>query len=104
MPYIKKEDRCVFNDWLNADEAVKFAHPGELNYLVSMLCHQYLEDVGGLNYRNLNELMGVLECVKSELYATVVRPYEEQKISENGNLDTSIVDSILSFPKKCVCK
>ena len=37
-----------------------------------------------LNYAQLNAAIGVLECVKLELYRMVAAPYEDRKCMENG--------------------
>jgi hypothetical protein len=40
----------------------------------------------GTNYALLNELIGVLECAKLELYRRVASPYEDEKIQSNGDV------------------
>lgn len=84
MPYIKKDRRTLLT-----------FHPyeahtaGELNFVITNLCLDFL----GLDYRKkggypkLNEVIGVLECVKQEMYRRAVAPYEDIKIAENGDLD-----------------
>jgi len=39
-----------------------------------------------MNYRNINELVGVFECAKLELYRRVASPYEDEKIQSNGDV------------------
>jgi len=39
-----------------------------------------------LKYSNLNELIGVLECAKLELYRRVAAPYEDEKALINGDV------------------
>jgi hypothetical protein len=84
---------------------------GDMNFMVTCLLHKAVED-RGLEYKNLNALMGVLvrvqeECddtlkfkkvepdvvdelkgvydsIAREFYARIVRPYEDLKIKENG--------------------
>jgi len=93
MPYIKKEDRkrlvgCQCMLALYPDEGPNTA--GELNFTLTMIIHNYLLRKG-LNYQNINEVMGVLECAKQELYRQVAASYEDKKKEENGpvsNLDT----------------
>lgn len=72
MPYIKPEDRY----------GVVPTTPGELNYHITKLCHEYLAP--GFNYAALNEVIGVLECAKLELYRMLAAPYEDRKRAENG--------------------
>ena len=80
MPYIKQEDR----DQLNNDPLTP-ANEGEMNYVISDLLDDYLSAYG-LNYANVNALVGVLECAKLELYRRIAAPYEDKKIQENGDV------------------
>lgn len=82
MPYIKQEDRIN----------VPAATPGELNYKITRLVHIYLTAKGGINYSNLNEVLGVLECAKLEVYRVLAANYEDEKRKENGAI--SSLDSI----------
>ena len=83
MPYITKEDRVKFEETLNNLEVPKVA--GELNYLFTCIIKQYLEQKG-VSYTNMNEVVGVLECAKLELYRRMTAPYEDKKIKENGDV------------------
>ena len=56
---------------------------GELNYSITRLL---LAVQGDARYRDLNELIGALECAKLELYRRKAAPYEDKKIAENGDL------------------
>lgn len=85
MPYIKQEDREKFVDILNLARVVIEDSPGELNYLITSLCHIYLEN-NGINYTNLNSVVGVLECAKLELSRKIIANYEDSKIKENGDV------------------
>jgi len=38
------------------------------------------------NYADYNEVIGVLECVKQELYRKVISKYEDKKEKENGTV------------------
>lgn len=81
MPYIKKENREVF-------ESVVFpgtATAGELNYLITKICQQYIVD-HDLSYNTLNEIVGALESCKLEFYRRLVSKYEDTKIKENGDV------------------
>jgi hypothetical protein len=89
MPYILPERRIGLNDTLNKiKEDIKqdkLSSAGDLNYLLTMTMHEYL-NTKGLNYANCNELIGMLECAKLELYRRVVGKYEDKKINENGDV------------------
>jgi hypothetical protein len=87
MPYITRETRAAVDA---AIEAADVRLPGELNYAISRLVHRYLQRET-ITYARLNEVLGVLEAAKLELYRTVVAPYEEAKRREHGgvsDLDT----------------
>lgn len=80
MPYIPNSDRAA----LNSDERFPVT-PGELNYVITRAVHDYLHR-RGVSYAVYNELIGVLECTKLELYRRLVAPYEDQKIKQNGDV------------------
>ncbi|MED5474943.1 MAG: hypothetical protein VX770_02840 [Candidatus Neomarinimicrobiota bacterium] len=79
MPYIKKEDRIKLNKSNISN------NPGELNFQITMLINSYLKRKG-VSYTNLNEVIGVLECAKLEIYRRLAAKYEDKKISENGDV------------------
>jgi hypothetical protein len=84
MPYIKKEDRYFITDRVNAlSEMIR--DDGGLNYAISLLIHKQL-DKRGINYANMNNLVGALECAKNEFIRTVMGPYEDGKRLENGSV------------------
>jgi len=61
MPYIKNLDRGRLDSGGEVETA------GELNYVITKKIDSYLNRKG-LSYANLNEVIGVLECAKLELY------------------------------------
>lgn len=79
MPYIEMVDRNRIN---NGEEAKT---PGELNYIISIAVDSYLHKKG-VNYTNINEVIGVLECAKLELYRRIAAKYEDEKIIENSDV------------------
>ena len=82
MPYIEQDSRPGFDE---AIEQLKPEKAGELNYVISRICADYLARKGK-KYSNLNEIMGVLSCVAKEFYRRVAAPYEDEKIKENGDI------------------
>ena len=58
--------------------------PGELNYVLTRIVLSYLPAKPG--YTAYNEVLGVLEAVKLELYRRAIAPYEDTKITENGDV------------------
>jgi hypothetical protein len=87
MPYIKTEDRIFFDEKLTFN-VIGIHTAGELNYCITKLLDHYINSHGGINYKNINEVIGVLECAKLELYRRIAAPYEDIKISENGDAYT----------------
>jgi len=87
MPYIKDEDRQAFDHFIEQlceELEVEDFKAGEINYIISRIMNQALR--GKLNYAKINELIGVLECAKLELYRRVAAPYEDTKIRDNGEV------------------
>ena len=83
MPYIKQEMRDRLKE-----EPIVPANEGEMNCVITDLLDDYLSAYG-LNYANVNGLVGVLECAKLELYRRIAAPYEDEKIKENGDVYTN---------------
>ena len=87
MPYVNKNLRERWAEvlWtLEAPQLARTATPGEINYIVTRLLLAWL----GLNprYEDYNAAIGVLECIKLELYRRAVAPYEDEKCRENGDV------------------
>lgn len=87
MPYIKKEDREKFNLILApfmVRSELNNLNAGELNYLITKIIDRQL----GLapNYARYNEIIGMLECCKLELYRRMLAPYEDKKKDSNGDV------------------
>ena len=59
---------------------------GELNFWITTNCLDYLDQGGSVTYGAINEVIGVLECVKLEMYRRLAAPYEDEKIKENGDV------------------
>jgi len=85
MPYIKPILRERYNRFLKLIEQTMTTQPGHLNYVISRLIHIYISR-RGFNYKILNEVIGVLECAKLEIYRQIAAPYEDQKKLENGSV------------------
>lgn len=84
MPYIKQQRRDAIRAGARPRDA------GELNFAITVLVDNYLNDKGGIRYAYLNEVVGAIECAKLELYRRVAAPYEDQKIAENGDVYSSL--------------
>lgn len=89
MPYVTQEVREQLDKGLNKilEKGKSPADAGQLNYVITKIIDHYINDVkGGVRYTHLNEVVGVLECAKLELYRRVAAEYEDQKIAENGDV------------------
>ena len=91
MPYIKQYDRAKFKNFLDSFDALIITQckgtlsPGEMNFLFTSMILTYLK-YSGINYIQINQMMGILENVKQEFYRRVAVPYEENKIKESGDV------------------
>ncbi len=89
MPYIDAESRCKFEEDLK-NLSQNIMSVGEMNYCITILIAKFLEDIteveGKVSYHHYNQLIGVLECAKLELYRRLVAPYEDIKITDNGDV------------------
>jgi hypothetical protein len=79
MPYITQERR----DAILADALPETA--GELNFAFTLIAAEYIQRKG-LNYQNINDVVGALEGAKAEFYRRVAAPYEDTKIQQNGDV------------------
>lgn len=85
MPYVKTQNREELRDLTNVIKEFNLENPGELNYIVTLLTHQYVRHHGE-NYQAYNDIVGALEGAKLELYRRKIGPYEDLKIKENGDV------------------
>lgn len=89
MPYVVKSARVVLDEAVTeVTEAVqecirsREGRDGCLNFTISSIINTLYDR----NYADLNAAIGVLECIKLELYRRVVAPYEDTKIIQNGDV------------------
>lgn len=85
MPYIAQGDKDKWSEEDIANVASKIEHCGELNYILTLMVHNYIKRKG-LRYQHINDVIGALEGAKTEFYRRVAAPYEDQKISDNGDV------------------
>lgn len=84
MPYIKRTDRQTLWNKAAVQIIPTCETAGELNYWFTETIQEFLGKAP--NYQKFNDVMGALESCKLELYARKVRPYEDKKILENGDI------------------
>lgn len=85
MPYINSIAREPLKPAI-ADLSEKIMSPGELNYVITTLIRRYLSPLDCRRYADYNEVIGVLECAKQEMYRTLIAEYEDIKRLENGDV------------------
>ena len=88
MPYIPNEDRTGFEyiiQTLTAALTTDEPFAGRLNYVISSVLANMIKEKG-MSYGLINEFIGALECAKLEAYRRVAAPYEDMKVSENGDV------------------
>jgi hypothetical protein len=78
MPYVTKQSRKELDAGAVPNKV------GELNYCITKLVNRFLGI--GPGYSDYNDVIGVLECAKLEMYRRAVAPYEDKKIEENGDV------------------
>ena len=74
MPYIRPDHRKPMKKPIG-DLMAFIDEPGDLNYAISKLCLKYLRMKEPTSYALLNEIIGVLESAKLEIYRRRVPPY-----------------------------
>jgi len=84
LPYIKKERRKVFDDFLEK-LALQVRSEGELNYCIYKLASLVIDRIGQ-SYSNLSMCSSAMEHAKLEWYRRKLAPYEDKKIEENGDI------------------
>lgn len=86
MPYIKESRRQELIENIRTPE-----NAGELNFKISHLVNQYFNQEGEITYFTINEVIGVLECAKLEVYRRIAQHFEDIKMRENGDVYSGCV-------------
>ncbi len=90
MPYIPQERRQelypliskVAGEIQAAVESGIGKRGGEVNFVICTLVDMLYDR----NYTELSAAIGDVECAKLELYRRLLAPYEDDKITENGDV------------------
>ena len=93
MPYIDVKKRQKINKSLEEIEKLISVDKefdvspseGDMNYIITILLLTYLS-VKGESYATYNSIIGILECVKQEIYRRKISGYENKKIDINGDV------------------
>ena len=93
MPYIRQEKREILDPaidgLINELRGLQLDDPEDntesnLNYIISRL----LNKLYTVDYKEINNALGMLDAVKMEYYRRVAAPYENQKRFDNGDVYT----------------
>ena len=79
MPYLDKAIRASLDNGRKPTEAE------ELNYILTRLCDEFLMKTA-MSYKNINQVIGALECAKLEFYRRVAGPHADQRCRLNGEV------------------
>lgn len=90
MPYIKEKEK-EFLDGHGPDT------PGQLNFVITKVLLFYLQK-HGIQYRTINDCVGVLECAKQELYRRIATPYENEACERNGDVYPDLSTQTIAVP------
>ena len=106
MPYIDQNRRDFFKEEINALivklQSSGSVSAGDINYIFSEILAGALAIDDNPKYDKINTAVGVLDCVKLELYRRVAGPYEDYKISKSG--DTVAYKRFLKWLSRISCK
>lgn len=88
MPYIESDRRKfltskTYQELLDISDQMT---AGDLNFMISTLL--WYRFAKAQSYQTGNEIIGILECVKLEYMRRILAPYEDQKIKDNGDIQT----------------
>jgi hypothetical protein len=81
MPYIKGDRKVELNN------GAAPANAGDLTYVLQQTIERYLS-VHGLRYQQIAEVLGSIEGAKLDFIERVIKPYEQGKCKENGDVWT----------------
>lgn len=89
MPYIKEDRRETLDPYI--DQIVEIlkcmdAKDGDYNYLITRILASGFDLGKDPKYSKINTVVGVLECIKLELYRRVASEYEDRKSFENEDV------------------
>ena len=99
MPYINENQRELIDQSIDdLKDQIKYALEindrevtdsdmlkiaGVLNYSITRLCASIIDNI---SYGKISIITGVLENVKQEFYRRAASPYEDKKITQNGDV------------------
>lgn len=87
MPYIDRAKRLALDAAIEplVRKIALGRDKGEMNYVITRLCLAWLRQRGS-NYNAMSDVKAVLNDVRDEFNDRYVRPYEDKKRAENGDV------------------
>ena len=86
MPYIPITRRGKI-DLIVGELSEEARNDGELNYAITSLLIKHFASTDGIySYSICERIVGLLECIKLEIYRRLVAPLEDRKKEENGDV------------------
>jgi hypothetical protein len=76
-PVLEGSHKRIESEYLNC--------AGDLNYAFTVLAIDYIKRKG-LNYQNINDILGALDGASKEFYRRMVSDYESKKAETNGDV------------------
>ena len=87
MPYINRSDRPALDEALESvlKKIALGRSKGEMNYMITRMVLAWLRQQGQ-SYDSLSNVKAVLDDVRREFHDRYMRPYEDKKRAENGDV------------------
>ena len=82
MPYIKPISRPEFDPVVDLMVKLGVKVDGDLNYILFKFCKYHIKP----SYNNYKNYIGELSECSAEIRRTILAPYEDTKIEENGDV------------------
>ena len=82
MPYIKESRRKELENILQSMKDQNIKADGDLNYILYAFCKHYIKP----SYNNFKNFCGELRQCATEIERRLLAKYEDEKITENGDI------------------
>ena len=90
MPYTRPQDRTEKMKGCIAALSQEIENKGDLNYVICELAGWLMIKTGGMGYTNVSNWIDGVHGAERELTRRLLNPYEDEKILENGDLQSFI--------------